>query len=383
MDKKEFDNALRQQCMSLPELCDSQMEGVREGLKAIPVEVLKKVRRILITGCGDSYVAAMAAIPAFQKFGGRFGNTFTCDKAIDVCRFQDFEHIRGENTMVIAVSCSGGPARIQEALLRANHYGCVSLALTNNPESPAAQAAKYSLIVHTPAFPNANPGLRNYYASLTGLYMLAAYYGEISGCSKPGTLAALENAIRENTAAWLPLLEKIDDQMFALAQSWKNFKAYDYIGDDIQFATAFFMGAKVVEVAGKMTSTDDAEDWCHVGFFQKEPERIGTVIAADRKAHDRTRIGETVKQALGIGRPVLLIANGEKEDFGITGDLTLCRVPDAPEGYEFLLPMMNYIPGAILAGYLSTLSGEPFFRGGGVWAQPGNNTIRTSKIQVL
>lgn len=383
MKQLDFDNALRQQCLSIPQLCASQIEGVRKGLEAIPTEVLKKVRRILITGCGDSYVAAMAAIPAFRKFGGRFGNTFTFDKAIDVCRFQSFEKIGSETTMVIGVSCSGGPARVQEALRRANHHGCISLALTNNPESPAAQEAKYSLIVNTPAFPNASPGLRNYYASLTGLYMLAARYGEVTGCSDVGTLDALAEAITENTASWVPQLDEIDAQMFSLAQTWKDFKAYDYIGDDIQFASAFFMGAKVVEVAGKMTATDDSEDWCHVGFFQKEPDKIGTVVVADRNANNRSRIGETVNQALGIGRPVLLITNGTKEDFGITGDLTVCRVPDAPKGYDFLLPMMNYLPGALLAGYFSTMTQEPFFRGGGIWSQPGNNTIRTSQIQVL
>ena len=150
MDKRNFDNPLRQQCMSLPELCDAQLEGVKRGLAGIPADVLRKIRRIMITGCGDSYVAAMAAIPAFEKFGGRFGNTFTYHRAIDLCRFTSFENVSGENTLVIGVSCSGGPARIQEALRRANHYGCVSLALTNNPESPAAKEAKYRLIVNSP-----------------------------------------------------------------------------------------------------------------------------------------------------------------------------------------------------------------------------------------
>lgn len=55
----------------------------------------------------------------------------------------------------------------------------------------------------------------------------------------------------------------------------------------------------------------------------------------------------------------------------------------APKGYDFLLAMMNYVPGALLAGYLSGRKQEPFFRGGGVWAQAGNNTIRTSKIEIV
>ena len=385
MDKREFDNPLRQQCMSLPDLCADQIAGVRKGLaEAFTDEELRQYRRIIITGCGDSYVASLAAIPAFKQFAGKFGSNFYYVRAIDAARYMKFDPRQSEATMVIGVSCSGGPARVQEVLRRANHYGCMTLALTNNPDSPAAHEAKRSLIVNTPAFPNANPGLRNYYASLTGLYMLAARLGEVTGCSPSGTVDGMAKAIADYTAAYAPLLDKIDDQMFELAQSWKDFKAYDFIGDDIQFATAFFSAAKIVEVAGGMTSTDDSEDWCHVGFFQKEPARIGTVVVADRTANDRSRIGETIKQAAGIGRPILLVANGSKEDFDVTADIAVCQVPQAPEGYSFLLPLLNYVPGAILAGYISTLTGEPFFRGGsGVWADPASNSIRTSKIEIV
>lgn len=384
MDKREFDNPLRQQCMSLPALCADQIAGVRRGLgNALTVEELRQIRRVIITGCGDSYVAAQAAIPAFKKFAGKFGSNFSYGRAIEVARYLPFEEKQSPYTLVVGVSCSGGPARVQEVLRRANHYGCMTLAVTNNPDSPAAQEAKRSLIVNTPAFPNASPGLRNYYASLVGLYLLAASLGEATGCSAPGAVDGMADAIAAYTAAYEPLLEGYDEQMFRLAQSWKEFKAYDFIGDDIQFCTAFFTAAKIVEVAGGMTFTDDSEDWCHVGFFQKEPHRIGTTVVADRTANDRSRIGETIKQAAGIGRPVLLVANGGKEDFGVTADIEVCRVPDAPEGYPFLLPLMNYVPGSILAGYLSTLTGEPFFRGGGVWAQPGVGTIRSSKIEIV
>lgn len=384
MNKTGFDNALRRQCMSIPELGEDQIAGVLRGLEDVPADMLKSCRRIIVTGCGDSYAAAKASIPAFKRFGGRFGNSFSCERAIDVARFLRFDPRYAPSTLVIGVSCSGGPARIQELLRRANHCGCHTLAVTNNPESPAAQEAEHSLIVNTPAFPNANPGLRNYYASMVGLFLLAARYGEVSGVSGEGAVQDMAGAIGRYTASYAPLLEGYDDKMFKLAMTWKDLKSYDFIGDDIQFCTAFFTAAKIVEVAGGMVNVDDSEDWCHVPFFQREPDRIGTVVIADRLANDRSRIGESVSQAVGIGRPVLLIANGTREDFGITGDITLCRVPDAPEGYEFLTVLMNYIPGAILAGYISTLSGEPFFRGGApAWLQPGVNSIRTSRIEVV
>ena len=91
MDKREFDNPLRQQCMSLPALCADQIAGVRRGLgNALTVEELRQIRRVIITGCGDSYVAAQAAIPAFKKFAGKFGSNFSYGRAIEVARYLPF-----------------------------------------------------------------------------------------------------------------------------------------------------------------------------------------------------------------------------------------------------------------------------------------------------
>ncbi len=373
MEKKNYDNMLRKQCMSIPALCADQIAGVQKGLKeSIPLNVLKTCSRIIITGCGDSYGAAMAAISAFKKFGGKSGNCFLCERAIHVARYRKFDPRDSGSTLVVAVSCSGAPTRIQEVLRRAKHYGCHTLAVTNNPAGPAAREAEYCLLVHTPEFPNASPGLRNYYASLVGLYMLAARFGEAAGGSPTGASEQMAEAIRRYTAAYAPLLEGYDDQMFALAREWKDFKSYDFVGDDVKYSSAFFTAAKIAEVAGGITNVDDSEDWCHVPFFQKNPDKIGTVIMADRLANNRSRIGETVKQAVGVGRPVLLIANGEKEDFNITADIEVCTLPDTPEGYGFLTALMDYIPGSFLAGYISALIGEPFFRGrAGVFRDPG------------
>lgn len=384
MDRYAYDNPLRQQCLSIPELCHAQIAGVRKGLaEAFTMAELSRCRRVIITGCGDSYAAAKAAIPAFRKFAGRFGSNFTAVRAIDAARYMKIEQRNAAETMIIGVSCSGGPARIQEVLRRANEYGCMSLAITNNPDSPAAKEAAKSLIVHTPSFPNASPGLRNYFASLTGLYMFAAMLGEATRCSKEGVVDEMAEAIADHIKRWETELDRIDAQMFELAVKWRGFRTFDYIGDGIHYASAFFMGAKMVEVAGRMTAADDSENWCHVGFFQKDPHHIGTVIAAGKQDQNRSRIRETVKQAAGIGRPLLLITDGTKENFGISEEITLCTVPQAPEGFEFLSVMMNYIPGSLLAGYISSLSGEAFFRGGGVWSLPENNTIRSSVIEVV
>lgn len=386
MERAMYDHSLRKQCMSLPELCGLQIEGARRGLdEAFTMGELGRYRRIIITGCGDSYAAAQAAIPAFRKFAGRFGSEFRYVRAIDAARYLVFDKAQAEETMVVAVSCSGSPARIREVLCRAEKYGCMTLAVTNSPDSLAAAAARKSLLVHTPAFPDANPGLRNYYASLTGLYLLAAGLGEATGCSSVGASEEMAAAIVENTKRWADRLAHIDEQMFLLAKEWKDLQTFDFIGDGISYASAFFMGAKVVEAAGKMACTEDSAEWCQTGIRQRDPQRVGTVVVADREENNQSLIGETVMRAAACGRPVLLIANGGREAFGIDArtQIHICMVPEAPKGFPFLTAMMNYVPGAILTGYIGAVNGEPLFRGGGVWAAPGNNTIRSSRIEVL
>ena len=387
MDRKTYENALHAQCMSIPALCEDQIAGVIKGLKdTIPADVLKNCRRVLITGCGDSYLAARAAIPAFRKLISAFGNHFEYFRAIELSRLVAFDPRQTASTVVIAVSASGGPHRNAEALQRAREKGCHTVALTNKPESLAAQTAEYSLIVNTPAFPNASPGLRNYYASLIGLYAFAAYMGEAKGLSAEGTLDGLFGAIREFTGRYAKVLDSIDEQMFELAQKWKDFKKFESIADDINYCSAYFIGAKFVEVAGIMTATMDAEDWCHVNFFAHDPEHIGTIVVASKGEPDRSRIAETVHQAYLVGRPVLVIADGTKEEMGIKEDVEFVTVPETPAGYEFMGPLLNYLPGAILASYVAALNGEVYFRrfeGSPHVASTYGSSIGTSKIEIV
>lgn len=381
----DYHNPLRNQCMSIPELCEPQIAGVLKGIEgSIPAEKAKGIRRVIFTGCGDSYFAGRVVIPAYKHFAGQFGSHFAVERCIDVCRFMEMNEKEAADTLVIGVSASGGPARVEEAMLRARKHGYMTMAITNNPDSRVAAAAEYSLIVGTPSFPNPNPGLRNYYASLIGLLMFAAYLGECRGVSPAGTMDKLADAIREYTKSYEALLPEIDEKMFELAKTWKDYTSIDTIADDIDASTAMFVEAKFLEVAGILSTYSNSEDWCHVNYFSHNPEKIGTIIVADKYANNRSRIAETVHQSVGIDRPVLLIANGCKKEFGITEEITHITVPEAPKGYEFLLPLLNYIPGSILASYVSALLDEPYFRAGkGHWNDEGVNTIKSSKVVVL
>lgn len=382
MEEKIYDNPLRRQCLSIPELYADQAQGVCQGFQNSGLEdCLKDVTRVILTGCGDSYFASLAAVPAFQKYAGRFGSAFEARTCLDTARFLQYPQRDNENILVVGVSASGRPARVCEALLRAKKYGCKTLALTNYGDSPAAQAAQFHLVVHTPDFPFASPGLRNYYASLFGLFVLAAQLGIARGTQDEGCLRDLLDAIKSLNQSYEKALPELDKKMLAVAKSWNRMCAVETVGDGGAYSTAAFIAAKFVEASGIAATTTDSEDWCHVNFFLRQADKVGLILSVDRNAPDAGRIRETLSQAAAVGRKVLLLSNGLKTD-DLGAAVTHIELPSAPEGYRFVEPMYDFLPGALLASYDSVLRGETYFRGG-PWKEPGVNTIQTSRIELI
>lgn len=379
MHKENYSNPLQMQCLSLPDLCEAQIEGSVAGVRnAIPADILKNIRKIIFTGCGDSYMAAEAVIPAFKHYARLFGVDFEVMRCIDAARCLSVDPRNADATLLIAISASGSPARISEALLHTKAQGVHTMAVTNNPESGAGKSAEYILHVGTPSFPNPNPGLRNYYASLVSLMVFAAYYGEVKGISPEGSVNTLCAKIREYTKTFGAAIPAMDEKMFELARRWQKFDGFDMLGDDTDFSTASFIAAKFVEVAGVMCATCDTENWCHVEFFKSNPEETGTVIVCRKDGANLSRVKETIHQAQCIDRPVLLITDSD-EEFKLSASSIRCQIPSPPAGYDFLSPVLNYVPGALLASYYSALNKIVYFRGG-VWETA--NTIKSSRIVV-
>ena len=85
MSERKYDGQLERQCFSLPELCKEQIIGIKKGLKEVlPDSELKNTRRVIVTGCGDSYLAAKISISALKKYAGAFASNFSACRAIEV-----------------------------------------------------------------------------------------------------------------------------------------------------------------------------------------------------------------------------------------------------------------------------------------------------------
>lgn len=394
MEKTKGSNPLGSQVLSLPSMVEEQVnycfsEEVQQSIMTMAEAF--DIRKIYITGCGDSIAAAGAMAPILLKLSGVFGCEMV--EPMDFTRFMTAKDMGiGEpnSPLVIGISAGGNTSRVVEAMRKANEMGAFTIALTNNGESPVAKEARRSFVLNTPKMKDDFPGLRSYFASMVGLLAIGCRMGRVRNVLPPEAETRLAERLKAYVRRYSGVLEEMDREMFELAKTWKEFERFDFIGDGKELCSALFAMEKFVECTGVMANYDDSENWCHVGYHISDPESIGTVFFADALSPSYGRLRETVDAALGIRRPVLIITNGEREDFPEGAHVVI--LPKTEAGDEWMQPMMDYAPAALLAGYCCTLAGRKFFNeydpiageynGTGAYFAEGVRTMKNSEIQV-
>lgn len=374
-----LDSALCRQARSLPALLREQYADLEPKARlALSTEDIFSVQRIVLTGCGDSLAAGMAAKYAFESLTGIPTEVVT---AIELARFYDERQLgfSPSNPLVIAVSNSGGVARVGEAVQRCAGRGALTLAVTGNADSLLGQSAARRLELSIPPFESA-PGCRSYQVSLLALLLLAIRFGEVRGRYTMDTAMAYRLAIPTLADALEKALPAMDTAALSLAKKWKDCTAYDFIGGGPDYASAWFGHAKVFEAMGKSAMHINTEEWLHLNFFQRAVETTGTVVVcrSDSPALSRTR--ELLGYAAQMGRPLALVTD---DAAAFPAAAHILPVPRAE--YAMLAPLVQFVPLCLLTGYLGELLGEADGRGcEGPWSFcQGGTAIKNSEIIVL
>ena len=146
MNRNDFDNSLARQARRFEDCAKLVYENVLPQVDKLPVKEIWDAQKIFITGCGDSWLAGIAAKPAFESVTKIETNV---PRAIDFSRTMSEKNLGySPNTpLVILISYSGGASRVVECAMRASKYGANTIAITNNPESPLAKNCRHC--IHT------------------------------------------------------------------------------------------------------------------------------------------------------------------------------------------------------------------------------------------
>jgi glucosamine--fructose-6-phosphate aminotransferase (isomerizing) len=349
--------ALTDQVFSLPQLIrDTTWEVEDRARRVLSTPDLLNLRLAVLTGSGDSHIAARAGQFAWQALGAV--PTFA-DDAMTAARYRLDPITAGQRLrpILVAVSNSGEVARVVEAAQRAHADGALVLAITANPDSRLANAADAALLTPAPPFAPA-PGVRSYAMSLLGLYHLAIRIGEVRGrytMDEAGDLRRLLASLADVIEASLAGAEKAAT---TIAEQWADHSGMDLLGSGPGRASADYGAAKLLEAAGVRAYGQDIEEFVHLHYFAADTATPAILIAPSNSAA-KSRALEVSKLLSTLGRPVATLS-----DQPLIGE----HLPHAPGIPEIFQPLLHIAPLALLAKELMRLRKEEPGRGGrGGW----------------
>jgi glucosamine--fructose-6-phosphate aminotransferase (isomerizing) len=371
-------NTMVAQLRSLPALIREMVPVLDDAVrKTLDHRLCLSVKRVYVTGCGDSHHAALTSELAFEALAGRPAEPMS---ALQFARYAaGYLPETGPGTnLVIGVSVSGEVARTTEALRLARQVGAGTVALTATPGSRLAKTAELVVLSTTPPFPDPpgvhTPGVRSYLASQLGLFLTAVRIGEVRGHLDWGAATAVRRDLLALADAAQRTVDACDPRARALAEAWRDAAEFVFAGGGPNYGTALYSAAKVLEASGDPAVGEDTEEWAHLQFFARAAATPTFFITAGGR--DLSRAVETAGAARTIGRRVVAVTPASAS--------ALCEaaghvLPLAEGVSEVFSPLLAGIPGALFAAYRAELLGEPFFRAVGGGRVPGLSRVRTSE----
>ncbi|NLL91855.1 MAG: hypothetical protein GX222_05475 [Ruminococcaceae bacterium] len=362
VNKKDYCTTIRRQVLSLGDLVEQQVENgfdVARLKELIPDGMDFDNRTVIMTGAGDCWAAA----GVMKTLMSKFLDPYRClaPDAMEFARVMTAEDLAADDKnkpLLITMSVGGGTARVVEATKKGQELGFEVIVITNKPESRVGKSNEKVFPLNLPPSGDYDtPGLRSYFALLMALAGLAYRIGVVRGLVKEDEVEKVKAEIIKYVKNYD--FEKCDDEMFALAKDWKKFEKFDFLGDDSCYYSALFGAEKFYEMSGTLNEFDDTENWNHIDNLLSDPEEVGTVLNIDSRSNSYDRAVDTANRAKEFNRPVLVITDGDKNDF-LEG-ITVCSIPKAPENYSWMISLVDFIPASLLSGFHGKLNGRlPF-----------------------
>ncbi|MGH7964004.1 MAG: SIS domain-containing protein [Candidatus Binatia bacterium] len=350
-----------------PEVMVEQVEGLAGDLRALTHPFAQQIRTVLtpsewmavkkvyLTGSGDSYHASCAAEMAFETIAD-----VAC-APMSAQRFLDYgaawmRHTAPHQTLVIATSASGSTQRVVQAIERAKEHGALTIALTGIPNSAVTQVADRTIVVELPQ-KQRSPGIRTYQASLMGMLLVAIQLGEMRSTSHQDEVDALRRELAALADVVDATTNAIKERCREVADMIADTPVMVMVGSGPSYGTALFSAAKMVEAAGIFAIGQDLEEWWHVERFAYPVDMPVFVIAPPGRSY--WRAGDLAATARALGRRVIAVTH--KDDTEVTRHAHTV-LPVYGEVREEFSPLLYHLFADYIASYVAARLGRALFQ---------------------
>lgn len=310
---------------------DTLLGGRAASLAAAAAFAGAGLRRVVMTGCGDSLAVMVGARLLLERVLG-----LPCEpvQALDFAYYTGATV--GPDTLVITLSSSGTTTRTVEAALVARTRGARTLALSNTPGSALMALSDHALPVRAErrGWPTQ--------ASTAALALLLRFALDLGAAlgRDPAPLARLGAALAAVPDQMAAVAEAVEGEVAALAGADAAVRMALFAGGGPAYACAMFGAAKVKECTPDHALAIPLEEFHHYNS-QKAGERLFIVAPAGPSV---ARARDTAFEGRRWGGRVYAVVTGGEAALDPHADAVL-RLPAVREelaALVYTVPMQLY-----------------------------------------
>jgi glutamine---fructose-6-phosphate transaminase (isomerizing) len=351
IEKGGFDHFMIKEIFEQPKSIGDCMRGrldaqsgrlILGGLREY-VNKLVNADRIIIVACGTSWHAGLVAEYFFEEF---------CRIPVEVEYASEFRYrnpIIREGDVVIAISQSGETADTLAAIELAKSKGAIIFGVCNVVGSSIPRTT------HAGAYTHAGPEIgvastKAFTAQLTVLTMIALIVAQ-----KKGTITEQKYhellVDMETIPAKVEKALKLNDQVQAIADEFKDARNFLYLGRGYNFPVALEGALKLKEISYIHAEGYPAAEMKHGPIALIDKEMPVVFIATKDSSYEKI-VSNIQEVRARKGRVISIVTEGDSL-IPKMSEFTI----EVPQVHEALMPMISVIPLQLLSYHIAVMRG--------------------------
>jgi glucosamine--fructose-6-phosphate aminotransferase (isomerizing) len=239
----------------------------------------------------------------------------------------------------IGISQSGASPDVVAVLAEARRQNRPTLAITNDPKSPLARTADWTLPLHA-GEERAVAATKTYLNSIAAVALLSTV--AVGDSERLAELHSIPGIVAEQIERSLAGADALD--------RYRTVESGSVIARGVNYGTAFEIALKIRELSGAAFEAFSSADLLHGPIAALKSGRPAIVIAPSGKTLASLRAAVDKVRERGSE----LIAISDDESFLAAADTAFPLVREVP---EWLTPLLTVIPGQVAAVRLARLHG--------------------------
>jgi glucosamine--fructose-6-phosphate aminotransferase (isomerizing) len=247
---------------------------------------------------------------------------------------------RLNNALVVGVSQSGQSPDIVSVLEEGRRQNCLTLAITNVPDSPLARTSDFVLEIHA-GEEKAVAATKTYSTELMAIAMISAALNDSEDSWKD--LASVSK--------WAEQALLLDGQIAQMAQRYRYMSHCVVLGRGFNYATAFEWALKMKELTYVIAEPYSSADFQHGPIAMVEGGFPVLAVAPNGRVQESMR--EMLTRLRKQQDAELVVISDDDEALSLAQ--SAIHLP--PQIPEWLTPLVSIIPAQLFACHLTLVKG--------------------------